>query len=122
MRKCRCRFLLPLAYNDGKPIAPSLFMKFKGEITRQFGAYRIVTECSEGSWQGQVEGVMEIEVAVTPKRIPQLRALVIEIGKELGQKCMYFDAPQVPTVEIIDTETGELEEDDEDCDEVGNDN
>ena len=33
-------------------------------------------------------------------------------GKELGQKAMYFDR-RSPTVEILNVETGELEDDDD---------
>ncbi len=75
-------------------------------------AYRIVTESSQGCWEGQCEGVMEIEVAVVPRRVNDLRKLVLSIGKELGQRAMYFDVPE-PTVEILDVETGEILEDDE---------
>lgn len=53
-----------------------------------------------GSWFGQVETSLRIEVAVHPSRVPELRELVYAIGKQLGQKEMYFDAPP-PSVEFI---------------------
>lgn len=100
MAKCACRFLLPVNYNDGSPVEPEIFIEIKMALDRQFGGFRIVAP-SEGSWHGQVEATHEIEVSVEPEEVPALRRLVIEIGRRLGQKAMYFDAPP-PTVEIID--------------------
>jgi hypothetical protein len=121
MPKYGCRFLIPLAYNDGQLIEPAKFMEIKRRLDAEFGAYRIITEESEGSWQGQVENVMEIEVAVFKKRIPSLKKAVIEIGRDLGQLAMYFKTPPQPDVEILDTVTGEeWEEDDGEDEEGGN--
>lgn len=119
MPKYGCRFLVPLAYNDGKLIEPAKFIQIKRELDTEFGGFRIITDESEGSWQGQVENVMEIEVAVFKKRIPALRRAVIQIGRDLGQLAMYFKVPPQPDVEIIDTATGEeWGEDDEGDEEV----
>lgn len=105
MPKSACRFLIPVCYNDGQPVEPEVFIEIKRALDRQFGGYRIIAP-QEGSWHGQIEDTHEIEVVVLPKRISELRALVIAIGKRLGQKAMYFDAP-APSTEIIDVETGE---------------
>jgi hypothetical protein len=119
MAKYGCRFLIPLAYNDGKLIEPAKFIEIKRRIDMEFGAYRVIDAEQEGSWQGQVENVMEIEVAVYKKRIPALKQAVLEIGRNLGQRAMYFKVPSEPDVQILDTETGEeWEDDDDDEDEV----
>jgi hypothetical protein len=109
MAKSSCRFLVPTNYNDGRPVEPEFFHKMHLEIRRAFGAYRVL-QPTEGCWEGQVELTIEYEVAVFPRRIPELRALVRRIGKDLGQTAMYFNAPP-PTVEIMDVATGEDEED-----------
>jgi hypothetical protein len=111
MAKSRCRFLVPVNYNDGRPVEPEFFIQLKMALDRQFGGFRIVPP-TEGCWQGQVELTHEIEVAVAPKRIPELREVVIQIGRELGQTAMYFDAPP-PSVEIIDVATGEDKDNEE---------
>ncbi len=107
MAKSPCRFLIPLALNDDTPVSVETFMKIKRALDVQFGGYRVTAECMEGSWQGQVENCMEIEVCVIKKRVPELRQVVLAIGKELGQLAMYFDS-RPPTVEILDVETGGL--------------
>lgn len=105
MPKSACRFLVPVCYNDGRPVEPEVFIEIKQALDRQFGGYRIIPP-SEGSWHGQVENTHEIEVLVLPKRVKELREVVIAIGRRLGQKAMLFNAPP-PTAEIIDVETGE---------------
>lgn len=68
-------------------------------MRRQFGFW---TELGtrDGVWEGQSEPSLWIEIAIPQSRIPELRELVYSIGKRLGQKAMYFDAPP-PTVEIF---------------------
>jgi hypothetical protein len=111
MPKMRCRFLVPVCYNNGSLIEPEKIIAIKSALDRKFGGYRIVAP-QEGSWHGQVELTHEFEVDINPRRVSELRELVLQIGRELGQKAMYFDAPP-PSVEILDTKTGLEEEDDE---------
>jgi hypothetical protein len=97
-----CTFQVPLYYNDGREVEPEVILEIKQTLDRQFGGYTILG-IDEGSWFGQVERSLRIEVAVPKKRIAELRKVVITIGKKLGQKAMYFNAPP-PSVEIIDIE------------------
>ncbi|HEV2973051.1 MAG TPA: hypothetical protein VGY55_24000 [Pirellulales bacterium] len=83
-------------------------LEIKMALDRRFGGYKMLSP-TEGSWHGQVEETHEIEVTVLPKQIPELREVVIAIGKRLGQHAMYFDAP-APSVEIIDVESGREED------------
>jgi hypothetical protein len=115
-KKCKCRFLVPVADNDGNEFPPELMLKIRMALDRQFGGCRFNSP-SKGSWKGQVEYVHEVEVAVLEKRIPALRSLVLEIGKDLGQKAMYFEAGP-PTIEIINVETGETDDDEDDPDDT----
>jgi hypothetical protein len=111
MPKARCRFLIPVCDNDGNEFAPEVIIGIKRRLDERFGAFRFLSP-QEGTWRGQVEMTHEVEIALNPRRIPELRELVIQIGKELGQKAMYFDVGP-PTVEIINVETGEEEEDED---------
>lgn len=99
MKYCACRFLVPTHCNDGRPVEAEKFVEIKRVLDRQFNGCRFIAP-SEGTWHGQVEGMHEIEVAVPPKRVAELRSVVVAIGLDLGQDAMYFDAP-APSVEII---------------------
>lgn len=95
----RCVVQIPLVYNDGSEVEPETLIEIRSCFDRQFGGYTILGE-QTGSWHGQVEPSMRVEVAVSPNDIPILRKLVMEIGHRLDQEAMYFDAPP-PSVEII---------------------
>ena len=99
MKGSPCEILIPLADNDGREFPPEVFVEIKKAFDRQFGGYTVLG-IVEGSWQGQVEQLLRIQVVVPKKRIKELRTVVIAIGRRLGQKAMYFN-PQAPTAEII---------------------
>lgn len=107
MRGCPCIILVPLADNDGREFAPEVIVDIKRAIDRQFGGYTVLG-LVEGSWQGQVEPLLRIQVVVEERRIEEFKTLVKAIGRRLGQKAMYFDAP-APSAEIIMIEDGEGE-------------
>jgi hypothetical protein len=105
---CPCRFRLPLQYNDERRVEPEVLVDIFQALTRQFGGYTpLGTESSDWGPQGGTEPTMGIEVAVAPHRVEELEEVVFAIGKRLGQKFMYFDAP-APSVKFI--EIGESEE------------
>jgi hypothetical protein len=114
MLKSRCRFLIPVRDNDGKEFPPGTFARILLMLDQAFSGYRIV-DPQVGCWHGQVEHTHEVEISINPRRIPELKKMVRDIGRELGQKAMYFDAP-TPSVEIFDVETGESEDDEMDSD------
>ena len=94
-----CVFLLPLAYNDKNQVEKSKIRQIRKALDRQFGGFRILaTEL--GSWMGQEEPMMPIRVAVPKERIDELRAVVVMIGRDLGQKQMYFEVGH-PGVEML---------------------
>ena len=94
-----CVFLVPLAYNDAKPVEKSKIHQISKVIDRQFGGFRILaTEL--GSWMGQEERMMPIRVVVPKERIDELKVVVVEIGRDLGQKQMYFEVGY-PGVELL---------------------
>lgn len=46
----RFEILLPLNYNDGKPIEPAKFLLTNRELVRQFGATTVDTTRASGTW------------------------------------------------------------------------
>jgi hypothetical protein len=94
---------LPLQYNDGRELEPEVLIGIFQALTRQFSGYTPLGT-SDSSWgpQGGTERTMGIEVAVLPERVAEMEAVVVAIGKKLGQKQMYFDAPP-PSVKFFET-------------------
>ena len=99
---CPCCFLIPLRYNDGRDVEPERLIEIKNALDRQFGGFTGLG-VREGSWFGQVEQSMGIEVSVPEDQIEELRATVKAIGRALGQKQMYFKKGP-PCVDLIDVE------------------
>lgn len=110
---CQCGFQLVLAYNPepgqlyGRRIEPEILAEILTGINRRFGDYSVfgppADSVPSGTYKGQTEPSVRIEVAVPQERIQELRQYVIEIGEKLGQKAMYFIAGP-PSVEIIQIE------------------
>jgi hypothetical protein len=105
MRLSPCRFNVPLTDNEGQPIDPHVLVELHRELHGQFGGFT-VHSTSEGRWQKQggrlyQEAVVFYEVAVPRSRVAALRDVICNLGRQLGQLAMYFDAP-APSVEIID--------------------
>ena len=109
-KHCPCRVQIPLVYNDGTEVEAETLTEILSVFNRQFGGYTPLGDGSVaghnvvgGSWHGQVEPSMRIEVAVLERRVPELKEVIFAIGKRLGQKEMYFDAPP-PSVEFVKIE------------------
>ena len=83
--RCRCRFLVPTHYNDGRPVEPEKIVLIKKVLDRKFNGCRF-SPPSEGTWHEQVEGMHEVEVAVVKKRVPELRSIVIAIAVTSGRR------------------------------------
>ena len=94
-----CKFQIPLTDNAGQPFDPQVFVEIKQTAERVFNGFTVLG-VREGSYQGQVESSLWVEVLVPPHRIEEFRELVRAIGKELGQRAMYVEIPP-PCAEII---------------------
>lgn len=114
-KKIPCTFDLPLAYNDGRAIEAEVILEIKRALDQQFGGYKLHGPF-EGSWMGQVEMTLTVEVRVFRKDVARLRKVVVAIGKRLEQKQMDLNVPP-PSVESIDIE----EEEDPEAEEGGDD-
>src|SRR5437016_3808576 len=50
MRKRRYETLLPLKYNDGRPVSEDLFEQTREELVAQFGAVSVQPNVVQGIW------------------------------------------------------------------------
>ena len=50
MRKRRFEILLPLTYNDGRPVSPDRFQQTRDELIAQFGAVSMSAFAVIGAW------------------------------------------------------------------------
>jgi hypothetical protein len=101
---CPCNFFVPTAYNDGRAVEPEVRLRIHMALIRQFEAYTLLPEV-QGLWRGQGESHDHYLIAVPQSRVEELKKVVASIGRELGQKQMYFQAgpPSVSMLEIEDT-------------------
>lgn len=99
MDLCPCRILIPTAYNDGKAIEPEKLARIFQALDRQFGGFNV--SGVQGSWFGQVEESIRVEIAITEDRVKELETVVHAIGRELEQEAMYFEVPP-PSARIVE--------------------
>jgi hypothetical protein len=108
---CPCEFQLVLVYNPepgelfGREVEPEVLGGIFSDLKRRFGNYTPLGTAGRdgvpgGSWEGQVEPSVRIEIAVPEDRIPELERFVGEIGVRLKQEAMYFKIG-APCVKII---------------------
>jgi hypothetical protein len=88
--KVRCSFMIPVAYNDGREVAPETIIGIGRRLDGAFRGYYINGPLPS-SWEGQVELMNEYNIVLEKRRVPELRRMVVGILKELGQLAMYFE-------------------------------
>ncbi|MEX1027653.1 MAG: hypothetical protein WD049_06560 [Candidatus Paceibacterota bacterium] len=99
---------IPTHLNDGSPVSAESMQTIWMMIAERFGGVSVDPPGS-GAWldeQGKVYDEPSYLVTfATANRSDYVdaRQLVIEIGKLLGQKAMYFEVQYFDGVEIIDT-------------------
>lgn len=102
-----CSFLVPLAYNDGRPVEEQRREQFLEDIFIEFGAY-YVDGTKPGAYrradtgEKQAEVFLKVCVSVNgPEEVKRLRELVARIGGELDQESMYFEVSDGTTAELV---------------------
>jgi len=95
---------IPTHRNDGSKISKRERRAFLTLVRDTFGGYSLEGPF-EGSWiadDGQVydETSYRLEVLVPPERVKEARELFRRMGKQLGQRAIYFEVRE--TGEIID--------------------
>jgi hypothetical protein len=102
-----CSFLIPLAYNDGRPVELERREKFEDRIFIEFGGYQVEGEITgayrrSDNGQRQIETMVKMRVSVLGKDgIERLRQLIAEIGGELDQECMYLEVAAGTVAELV---------------------
>jgi hypothetical protein len=97
---------IPTHRNDGAKISAAARRDILRQVRDAFGGYTLEGPF-QGAWvadDGKVyeETSYRLEVIIEPGQLQVARALVISIGKQLGQRAMYFEVREGG--EIIDIE------------------
>ena len=95
---------VPTHRNDGAKISATARRDILRQVRDAFGGYTLEGPF-QGAWvadDGQVyeETSYRLEVIIAPRQLQAARELVIDIGKQLGQRAMYFEVREGG--EIID--------------------
>ena len=87
--------LIPLTFNDGSTVPEETLLSIFDRLLvlcggytnagMVKGAYRMASGCK------QVDECVQVWVVVAPMELQELKALVREFGRELGQESMYFE-------------------------------
>lgn len=97
---------IPTHLNDGSPVTKTAMDAVLKRVWTTFGGYTLEGP-AEGAWvddSGKLysETSYRLEVFCDRERLHEAKALVIEIGRELGQLAMYFEVRHCDGVELID--------------------
>jgi hypothetical protein len=91
----KCTLLIPLAYNDGTAVPPTVLTSLQDRLFERFGGYTRAGT-AEGAYR-MADGsraddrALVLWVAVPPNRVPDLRREVAGFARELRQESMYFE-------------------------------
>ena len=99
--------LIPLRFDDGREVPDEQLQRIIDELAAEFGG------CSEegvtkGQWIDPASSTLfrheSIRVSVVSDRsmLDEARQAVIRIGKELGQRAMYFEVRDYDGVQILE--------------------
>ncbi len=87
---------IPTHRNDGSKIGKRELRAILTLVRDTFGGYSLEGPF-EGAWvaddgQSYEETSYRLEVIVTPERLSEARELFMRIGRQLGQRAIYFEA------------------------------
>jgi hypothetical protein len=96
---------LPTHRNDGTLIEPVERQEILDEVVKRFGGFSLDGP-GEGGWMADdgtvyAEASYVLTIQCPRDRYPEMRALVIDIGKRLHQLAMYFEVRYFDGAEII---------------------
>jgi hypothetical protein len=97
---------IPTHRNDGTPISDAELEDIKRQIWEAFGGLSLDGPGS-GVWVADDGTIYEeasymVQVHCDRSQYHEARALVVSIGRQLGQRAMYFEVRYFDGVEIID--------------------
>ncbi len=104
MAELKCIMLIPLARNDGSPVEESELRGILNRLLTEFGGYTVAGEV-EGGWRSPSgheyhDRNTQIWVVIEELQLSDLRKLVLDIGRQLGQEAMYLEV-STGSVEIL---------------------
>jgi len=99
--------LIPLHFNDGREVPPEQISKILDDLALQFGG------CSDegvtkGQWLDPKDLTLyrdesrRVSVSCDNRLLWEARQTVIRIGKELGQRAMYFEVRDFDGVQVLE--------------------
>jgi hypothetical protein len=97
---------LPTNRNDGSKVRRRELRAILNRVRDAFGGYTLEGPF-QGAWVADDGGTYEetsyrLEIVVAPERLAEARELFIDIGRQLGQRAIYFEVRDGG--EIIDLE------------------
>lgn len=95
----------PLARNgnDGTPVSAEELNAILKRFGDAFEAYSVEGPF-DGFWKGYQDRCLNLIVACDNERLAEAESLVVEVGRELGQKGMYFEIEFFDGVRILPIE------------------
>jgi hypothetical protein len=88
--------IIPERYNDGKLVSKATMRAILNSLKDQFGGYTVDGRTA-GCWVDETDGEeyhdtgVKVTVGCDKGRLAEAEAAVIEIGRRLKQKAMYFE-------------------------------
>ena len=88
----KCLFLIPTAYNDGKPVSPEIIDQILDQLFAKFGPYSI-DGTTEGLWQledGKIvkDQSLKIWIVLSEDKVPRLEKTIANFAKILKQEAI----------------------------------
>lgn len=99
--------LIPLKFNDGRRVSPRQLRKFVDELAQRFGGSSD-EGITRGQWIDPADSVhyrdesMRVSVVCDRVQLDDARDAVINIGKTLKQRAMYFEVRDYDGVQILE--------------------
>lgn len=89
----RFEILLPLRFNDGKPVPGDLLADTIIQLRQQFGAVSAETQTIRGQWQHQGEVFRDelVRVFLDVEDTPNNRRFIVRLKEELKQRFQQID-------------------------------
>jgi hypothetical protein len=105
--KVKFTTLIPTRRNDGSAVSKTEMTAILQKFWMTFGALTDEGK-TNGVWQdgGKVfrDECLKIVVSCDNERLEEAKALVIEVGRQLGQLAMYFEVAYYDGVQILKVE------------------
>jgi hypothetical protein len=101
--------LVPLQFNDGRKVPAEQMQAIIDGLVKQFGACteegRVVGHRPEPDRPGIAhENFLKLSIEMDRERLEEARAAVLQIGRILAQREMYFEVREYDGVQIINVD------------------